>query len=234
MRFVVRHYEAGRFSPEEALKKIGHEPRRRSLPRWVAAAASLLCLTVLATVLWLKQHHPGAKVYCQGTRSLVEELASAGIDVTEQAEPVDVVLVGFDTELTTAKLRNTCEILSTQDPVYIAANPDWVCPVSFGFVPDCGSICMMIKNATGKWPAFIGKPEPLMILYVMEQLGYSAEETVVIGDRLYTDIESGLRAGVTSLCVLSGEATVADILASDSKPTLTFQSVAEICEVLKA
>lgn len=54
LRFVVRHYEAGRFSPEEALKKIGHEPRRRSLPRWVAAAASLLCLTVLATVLWLK------------------------------------------------------------------------------------------------------------------------------------------------------------------------------------
>ena len=187
-----------------------------------------------ATVLWLKRHHPSAKVYCQGTRSLVNELAVNGIDVTEQAEPVDVVLVGFDTELTTAKLRNTCEILSTQDPVYIAANPDWVCPVSFGFVPDCGSICMMIKNATGKWPAFIGKPEPLMILYVMEQLGYSAEETVVIGDRLYTDIESGLRAGVTSLCVLSGEATVADILASDSKPTLTFQSVAEICEVLKA
>lgn len=187
-----------------------------------------------ATVLWLKQNHPGAKVYCQGTRSLVRELEVNGIDVTEQAEPVDVVLVGFDTELTTAKLRNTCEILSTQDPVYIAANPDWVCPVSFGFVPDCGSICMMIKNATGKWPAFIGKPEPLMILYVMEQLGYSAEETVVIGDRLYTDIESGLRAGVTSLCVLSGEATVADILGSDSRPTLTFQSVAEICEVLKA
>ena len=185
-----------------------------------------------ATVLWLKQHHPGAKVYCQGTRSLVEELASAGIDVTEQAEPVDVVLVGFDTELTTAKLRSTCEILSTQNPVYIAANPDWVCPVSFGFVPDCGSICQMIKNATGKWPSFIGKPEPLMIEYVMERLGYTRDETVVVGDRLYTDIESGLRAGVMSLCVLSGEATAADIQNGSVKPTLTFQNVREICDLL--
>ena len=186
-----------------------------------------------ATVLWLKQNHPSAKVYCQGTQSLVQELAVNGIDVTEQAEPVDVVLVGFDTELTTAKLRNTCEILSTQDPVYIAANPDWVCPVTFGFVPDCGSICMMIKNATGKWPSFIGKPEPLMIEYVMELLGYTKEETVVVGDRLYTDIESGLRAGVMSLCVLSGEATVADIEGGDTKPTLTFKSVKEICEALR-
>ena len=187
-----------------------------------------------ATVLWLKQNHPGAKVYCQGTRSLVNELVVNGINVTEEVEPVDVVLVGFDLELTTRKLRNTCEILSTQDPVYIAANPDWVCPVSFGFIPDCGSICQMLKNATGKWPSFIGKPEPLMINYVIQQLGYTPYQTVVVGDRLYTDIESGLRAGVMSICVLSGEATVADIRTGSIKPTLTFKSVTEICEALMA
>lgn len=109
-----------------------------------------------ATILYLKQNYPGAKVYCQGTKSLVKELKDAEIDVTEQVKPIDVVLVGFDMELTTEKLRKTCEILSTQEAVYLATNPDWVCPVSFGFIPDCGSICGMIKNATSKWPIFIG------------------------------------------------------------------------------
>ncbi len=164
-------------------------------------------------------------MYCPGTKSLVTELLNAGIDVTEDVEPVDVVLIGFDMELTTEKCRNTCEILSTQDVTYIATNPDWVCPVSFGFIPDCGSICGMIKNATGKWPTFIGKPKPTMVEIGMEKFGYRADETVVVGDRLYTDIATGLNAGVTAICVITGEATVDEINKSDIKPSLVFNSV---------
>lgn len=183
-----------------------------------------------ATILYLKQNHPEAKVYCQGTKSLVKELADAGIEVTEEVTKVDVVLVGFDMELTTEKVRNTCEILSTQDVTYIATNPDWVCPVSFGFIPDCGSICQMIKNATGKWPIFIGKPEPTMVDIVRAKEHRFAEETVVVGDRLYTDIATGLNAGITAVCVLTGEATVEEIRKGDIKPTLTFNSVRDIFE----
>lgn len=185
-----------------------------------------------ATILYLNQNYPGAKVYCQGTRSLLNELKNAGILVTEEVESVDVVVIGFDTELTTEKLRKTCEILSTQDVAYIATNPDWVCPVSFGFVPDCGSICSMIKNATGKWPVFIGKPEPTMVNIVREKYEASADETVVIGDRLYTDIATGLNAGVTAVCVLTGEATVKDIEDGEIKPSLTLNSVRDIYEIL--
>ena len=181
-----------------------------------------------ATVLWLKKNKPGARVYCQGTKSLVEELRVSGINVTEEVGSVDVVLVGFDTELTTAKVRNTCEILSTQDVTYIATNPDWGCPVAFGFIPDCGSICQMIKNATGKWPVFIGKPEPTMVDIVREKYGYSADQTVVVGDRLYTDIATGLNAGATAICVLTGEATVEEIIGGDIKPTYTFGSVKNV------
>ena len=181
-----------------------------------------------ATVLYLKQNHPEAKVYCQGTKSLVDELRTSGVNVTERVELVDVVLVGFDTELTTAKVRNTCEILCTQDVSYIATNPDWACPVSFGFIPDCGSICQMIKNDTAKWPIFIGKPESTMVDIVREREHRSAEETVVVGDRLYTDIATGLNAGVTAICVLTGEATIEDINEGDIKPTYTFDSVKEI------
>lgn len=181
-----------------------------------------------ATILFLEQNYPGAKVYCQGTKSLINELVAAGINVTEDIIPVDIVLVGFDMELNTVKLRNTCEILSTQEPVYLATNPDLVCPVSFGFIPDCGSICQMIKNATNKWPMFIGKPNPTMVQIVMKKFGVDEGKTVVVGDRLYTDIATGLNAGVTAVCVLTGEATVDEINKSTIKPSYTFDSIKNI------
>lgn len=200
----------------------------------IRATAEDFFTSAQATIRLLQQRYPGAKVYCQGTRSLVAELREAGIRVTETVEDVDVVLVGFDMELTMAKLRNTCEILTKQDPVYLATNPDWVCPVSFGFVPDCGSMCVGIKNATGKWPKFIGKPEPTMIDIVREKFHADAAETVVIGDRLYTDIAAGANAGVTTVCVLSGEAKLADIENGTIKPSLTLDNVREIANILEA
>lgn len=183
-----------------------------------------------ATALYLKKNHPGAKVYCQGTRSLVRELTEAGIHVCEEdADDIQVCLVGFDTEMTHAKLRTTCQVLLKDIP-FIATNPDLVCPVSFGYVPDCGSMCISLENATGKTPLYIGKPQPTMVDIVREKFGYTREETLVIGDRLYTDIASGLNAGVTALCVLSGEATVEDIQTGDIKPTYTFESVKTLWE----
>lgn len=181
-----------------------------------------------ATILFLKERYPRTKIYCQGTKSLIKELFDEGIDVTEEVGDVDVVLVGFDMELTTRKLRNTCEILSRQDVVYLATNPDLVCPVSFGYIPDCGSICKMIENATGKKPRYIGKPEPTMVDIVREKFKVGVEQTVVIGDRLYTDIATGINAGVTAVCVLTGEANIEKIETSDIKPTLTFESVKAI------
>ena len=85
-----------------------------------------------ATILWIKKNYPDAKVYCQGTKSFLKEFMDAQIDVTDKVTTVDIVLVGFDTELTYQKICNTCEILSTQQPIYIATNPDWVCPASHG------------------------------------------------------------------------------------------------------
>lgn len=186
-----------------------------------------------ATILYLKDRFPGAKVYCQGTRSFVDELKEAGIDVTEEVEKVDIVLTGFDMELTMQKLRKTCEILCTQDVTYIATNPDLACPVSFGFVPDCGSMSIMIKNATGKEPMFIGKPKPTMVDIVCRKFGVSKDDTVLVGDRLYTDIATGANAGIASICVLTGESTVDDIVNGDVKPTYTFNSVMDVYELIK-
>ena len=190
--------------------------------------------SVQATERYLRKHYPGALVYVQGTRSMVTELERAGIRVTEEvSEDAGVILVGFDTELTFEKLRRTSEMLTRFPGVpYIATNLDLVCPVEGGFVPDCGSMCIGLKNATGREPRVIGKPEPVMIDTAMELRGKTKKDTVLVGDRLYTDIASGVNAGVTTVLVLSGEATEEDAESYEKKPTVILRDVGEIWSVL--
>lgn len=181
-----------------------------------------------AAIMIFKEKFGKGLIYAQGTRSFIAELKSEGLNVTEEVDlSVQAVLVAFDTELTGAKLRNTCEVLTKCDVPYYATNPDWVCPVDFGAIPDCGSMCFGIEKATGKTPFYIGKPQPTMVQELMKKFGVKQSETLVIGDRLYTDIASGNNAGVDTVCVLSGEATLADIqnARGAEKPTFVFESV---------
>ncbi len=177
----------------------------------VAAGEENFFTSTQAALDYLAKYHKGQKVYVQGTESMVAQLREGGVDVSTRVEPVDVVLVGFDRELSFEKMRNTCKILSTQEVVYIATNPDLRCPVSFGFVPDCGAMCEAIRMATQKDPLYLGKPKPEMLALAMERYGAKPEETIVIGDRLYTDIASGKAAGIDSLLVLSGETRLEDL-----------------------
>ena len=141
--------------------------------------------------------------------------------------------MGFDTELTFQKLHDVSYLLLTNpDLPYVASNPDLVCPTEFGSVPDCGSVCQMIFNATGKRPVVIGKPEPLMPQLAMDRLGVAAEKTCVIGDRIYTDIKSGLNAGITSILVMSGETTEQILRESPDKPHYVFADVGELTNIL--
>jgi HAD superfamily hydrolase (TIGR01450 family) len=141
--------------------------------------------------------------------------------------------MGFDTELTFQKLWDVSYLLLTRPDIpYIATNPDLVCPTEFGSVPDCGSVCICIKNATGKEPVVIGKPSALMPQLAMERLGMKKEETCVVGDRIYTDIKSGLNAGVTGVLVLSGETTPEILAQSQDKPHLVLQDAGEILKVI--
>ncbi len=185
-----------------------------------------------ATAYYLHKHHEGQILYVCGTESLKEELRMEGFVVTEKAEDAQCIVMGFDTELTFQKLKDVSWLLLTREIPYIATNPDLVCPTEFGSVPDCGSVCQMIFNATGKRPVVIGKPSPLMPQLAMERLGYSREETCVIGDRIYTDVKSGLNAGITGILVMSGETTPEILAASDDKPHLVLQDAGEILPFL--
>ena len=187
-----------------------------------------------ATAYYLHKHHEGKTLYVCGTESLKEELRSEGFKVTTNLEEVECIVMGFDTELTFQKLHDVSYLLLTQpDLPYIATNPDLVCPTEFGSVPDCGSVCIGIKNATGKEPIVIGKPSPLMPQLAMDKLGISPDQTCVVGDRIYTDVRSGLNAGCVGILVMSGETTYEILNASDVKPDLVLSSGQEILDVLK-
>ena len=185
-----------------------------------------------ATALYLKENHKDKKLYVCGTESLKAELRKEGFIVTENLQEVEAIVMGFDTELTFKKLEDVCRLLLSNDLPYIATNPDYVCPTEFGSVPDCGSVCDMLYNVSGRRPIFIGKPEPLMPILAMKKTGYAAQETAVIGDRIYTDVKSGVNSGALAVLVMSGETTEQILQESDVKPDLVLKNAGEIIEYL--
>lgn len=187
-----------------------------------------------ATAWYLKKQHPGKRLYVCGTASLKRELESEGFAVTDSVEDTECIVMGFDTELTFQKLHDVSYLLLTRPGIpYIATNPDYVCPTEFGAVPDCGSVCDMIYNAAHRRPLVIGKPEPLMPLLAMERLGFSREETAVVGDRIYTDVKCGLNAGITGILVMSGETTPEILAESPDKPHLVLPDAGGILAAIK-
>lgn len=199
----------------------------------IAATEEDFITSSQATAYYLKKHHPKDRLYVCGTESLRQELRKEGFCVTDELSEVDCIVMGFDTELTFKKLEDVSKLLLTRELPYIATNPDLVCPTEFGSVPDCGSVCEMIYNATGKRPLVIGKPTPLMPQLAMEKWGCTGEETAVIGDRIYTDIKSGLNAGAVSILVMSGETTEEILNNSQDKPDFVLADCGEITKVLK-
>lgn len=181
--------------------------------------------SVDASASFLKERFGKTLIYAQGTQSFIDNLKQEGLNIcTEYDENAKCVIVGFDTDLTAKKLANTCKILLKDIPYY-ATNPDWVCPTEFGYIPDCGSMCFGIEKATGKSPVFIGKPNSLMIEEVIKKFKADKKDTVVIGDRIYTDIASGVNADVDTVLVLSGETTISACNGSSIKPTFVVQGV---------
>lgn len=187
------------------------------------------------TERYLKKHHFNDKIFVIGTASLVRELREEGLCITEDAEPdVKVVLVAFDNEFTYQKAEKACKILLTYpDVTYLATNPDLCCPTAFGSVPDCGAICRMLACAVKRQPVFLGKPNPILVELCCSMTGFSKEETLVVGDRLYTDIACGINAGVETAVVFTGEAAPDDCRHTEYPPTYQFPTVRQLLEYIR-
>jgi len=186
-----------------------------------------------ATALYLKKHYGDKKIYGFGTQAFKQELIKSGLKIIDKLEDdIACLVIGFDTELCFQKLEDAC-ILLNQKVDYIATNPDLVCPTEYGYVPDCGSVCGMLYNATKRKPMFIGKPEPAMVNLAVEKTGFSKEETILIGDRLYTDIACGAAAGISTVLVLSGETTMEEAKKSEQKPEFILKDIQTIYHELR-
>ena len=193
-----------------------------------------------ATIDFLKKKYTEKTgYYVCGTASLKAQLGNAGLKVLEcddtgilQNVSDVTVLLGYDTELTYEKLCNCVKLLN-RGCDYIATHPDLVCPVSYGSAPDCGSVIEMLYTCTGRRPVVIGKPQPQMALSAMEKTGFLPEETVLIGDRLYTDIACGVNAGIDTVFVLSGEGVIDDIEKYNIHPTFIRKNIREVTDEIK-
>ncbi|GMU93337.1 MAG: acid sugar phosphatase [Candidatus Hydrogenedentota bacterium] len=182
-----------------------------------------------ATVRYLLSDTQVRRVYVVGTPSFEQEVRAAGIEI--DSESPDAVVLAFDKTLSYEKLERACLLLRSGLP-YFATNPDKVCPTEYGYIPDCGSMAALLREATGRMPRFIGKPNPEMIRMGLAKIGGAPETTAMVGDRLYTDMQMAYNAGITSILVLSGETKPMQIEDTDRKPDYIFASVGQLQKVL--
>lgn len=181
------------------------------------------------TIRFLKKNYGDKKIFVLGTASFVAELTQNGLLVTEAAEEgIDCVVVAYDSELNYEKLIQVSKVLLTTDAPFYATNPDLRCPINFGFIPDCGSICNMITATTDREPVYLGKPSREVVDLCLELSGFTREETLVVGDRLYTDIACGINGGVDTCVVFTGEAQPADMADTPYPADYAFSDIKEL------
>ena len=161
-----------------------------------------------------------------------EELESMSEQMTEMVqEDPDVVVVGFDTTLTYEKLEKACTYIRN-GATFLATHLDINCPTEDGFIPDCGAMCALITKSTGVEPRYLGKPFPETMEMVLKLTGCTRDEIVFVGDRLYTDVATGVKNGAKGFLVLTGEADMKTVEESEVKPTCIYDSLLDISKYL--
>ena len=169
---------------------------------------------------------PAKRAFLLGNNILKEELLELGLKIDN--ENPDYVLIAYDTTLDYEKMTRVCDLVRAGLP-YIATHPDFNCPTETGFAPDIGAIIAFIEASAGRRPDIIlGKPYQGIVEEALRLTGFRADELAMVGDRLYTDIATGVNFGMTSILVLSGEATMEDLKSSPVQPHLIFDRLSDM------
>ncbi len=183
-----------------------------------------------ATGIFLKENFGSTRIYLLGTGKLAKTLEKYGHQIVQ--EDPQIVVLGYDTEITYEKLSKTCLYLR-KGLTYIATHPDINCPSPDGPLPDAGSYIALIEKSTGRLPDYIvGKPNPLMLQMIVKRTGIPRERIAMVGDRLYTDIEFAKRSEILSILVLTGETTLEDLKFSPTKPDIVVEHIGILSQLL--
>ena len=176
--------------------------------------ASEIVNTVRTMTEWLLQNHPDATVFPISEEPLKNALSEAGIRMSENPEEIDIVIASYDRGFEYRKLQIAFDaIWFYERAMLVTTNPDRYCPFPGGRgEPDAAAIVAAIEACTGtKCRVNVGKPDPIMLETVMDLIGLDADECMMCGDRLYTEIRLAKSAGMPSAIVLSGETTEKDL-----------------------
>jgi 4-nitrophenyl phosphatase len=198
--------------------------------------ASAVITSALATRDYLLQRLPeGAGIYVIGMPALREQLfeGTPFHPVQYGEEQPAAVVIGLDLEFTYAKLKAAHEAIQ-RGALFIATNADTTLPTEAGLVPGAGSIVAALAAATGQRPIVIGKPETPMLETAMTRMGAPPEETVMLGDRLDTDILAGERAGMLTVLVLTGVSTREDLSSAEALPDVVVSDLPSLVEAITA
>jgi HAD superfamily hydrolase (TIGR01457 family) len=182
-----------------------------------------------AAVRFLKERRAGKNVYVIATPDVADEIADMG--VPNCGENPDIVLLTFDRTITFDKINKAYRHIMDGSEL-IATHPDDLCPTEDGYDVDIGQFIKMLSHLTGAVPTVIGKPNSLMLEMAAEEMGADKSRTLMVGDRLYTDIAMAAYAGTDSVLVLTGETQMSDLDKSEVKPTYVVGSVVEIPDLI--
>ena len=203
--------------------------RARLLRSGIDVPEAAIWTSALATAQFLGEQMPGGSAYVIGEAGMTSALHEVGFVMTDR-DP-DYVVLGetrtYSFEAITRAIR-----LIERGARFIATNPDVTGPSPEGPLPATGSVAAMIRQATGIKPYFVGKPNPLMMRSALNRIEAHSETTVMIGDRMDTDVVAGLEAGLRTVLVLSGSTRVDQIEQYPYRPTRVEDSIADVVPLI--
>jgi NagD protein len=203
--------------------------RARLLGSGIDVPEESIWTSALATAQFLHDQRPEGSAYVIGEAGLTTALHSVGFVMTRQ-DP-DYVVLGetrtYSFEAITAAIQ-----LIERGARFIATNPDPTGPSLQGSLPATGSVAALITKATGIDPYFVGKPNPLMMRSALNKIQAHSETTVMVGDRMDTDVVSGLEAGLRTILVLTGSTRISDIDRFPYRPTRVVDSIADLVDAV--
>ncbi len=184
-----------------------------------------LFTSAMATAQFLASQRPNGTAYVIGESGLTQALYHAGYTLTGRNP--EYVVLGETTNMNYEQITHAIRLVSA-GARFIATNPDPTGPSEHGIVPACGSLAALVERATGIKPYYIGKPNPLMMRKALLTLNSHSEHTIMVGDRMDTDIVAGMEAGMETILVLSGLTKQEDVERFPYRPTRVVPSVADI------
>jgi NagD protein len=186
---------------------------------------SAIYTSALATAQFLATQHPGGSAYVIGEAGLTTALHGAGYIITDQSP--EYVVLGETLSYSFERITQAMRFVAA-GARFIATNPDVSGPGEGGMVPATGAVAALISAATGVQPYYIGKPNPLIMRTALRTLDAHSEDSVMVGDRMDTDIIIGTESGLETILVLTGVTRRQDVGRYPYRPTQIVESVADI------